>query len=237
MSSIICRDCGAEAVVGSRFCRQCGRQLEPPAATAFTEAATRTLDAHKRVAGQTADNLGAHPTGPAYLSPEQFSPMQAQPSAGIMAHRHKGRLWLFGFLAFLLLIAIVPFLVFMLVKISSHRGGPPVVSRPGVPHAPAQPTVPPPPGTGSDAGMDSSFVYPGAQTTLDVGGQGKSRVLQLTTRDPFDKVVDWYITKLKPTKTIRASGSNAVLKADKVTAVITSGGDETSIILKGATGG
>ena len=63
-------------------------------------------------------------------------------------------------------------------------------------------------------------------------GGGEGNVLQLATRDPVEKVVDWYVEKLKPKKHVEIPGGSAVLEADGVTAVITGSDEGTSIIIK-----
>ena len=81
--------------------------------------------------------------------------------------------------------------------------------------------------------VSKSLVYPGAQTILDVTSSGGSGVLQLKTADPIDKVADWYVAILKPTKTLRV-GPTVIMKSDNVSATLVSDGDNTNILIKQA---
>ncbi|MGH9901430.1 MAG: hypothetical protein ACRD68_06405, partial [Pyrinomonadaceae bacterium] len=108
-----------------------------------------------------------------------------------------------------------------------------------VPPVPAVPDIPPPPvppSTGGAEGVaNSSLVYPGAETMMNITQEDGGGMLQLRTTDPFEKVFDWYVAKIKPTKTIRTPGftSTAILRAEGVTAIITAaGGDQTTIMIK-----
>jgi hypothetical protein len=55
-------------------------------------------------------------------------------------------------------------------------------------------------------------------------------IIQLRTNDSFEKVVDWYVGKLNPSRTIR-KGDSAVLTGATTTAVIKDNEGETSILL------
>ena len=57
-------------------------------------------------------------------------------------------------------------------------------------------------------------------------------VLQMRTKDSPEKVTDWYVAQLKPTKHIQLPGRTAVLHAGKITAVITAADSETQILIK-----
>ena len=119
------------------------------------------------------------------------------------------------------LVVIVFIALASLAALTAFRGWkghhPPGAVRPPVPPAP---------------GSLNPLIYPGAGITMDLSESDGSHVLQLHTGDPIDKVVDWYIAQLHPTKNIRIPGSNTVLKADNTTAVITGGDGETNILIK-----
>ena len=76
-----------------------------------------------------------------------------------------------------------------------------------------------------------ALVYPGARTMLDVTSGSGTGVLQLQTNDDIDKVADWYLEHLKPTKTVRV-GPMVVLKNGSVTATIVSDSGSTNIMIK-----
>lgn len=81
------------------------------------------------------------------------------------------------------------------------------------------------------ASNNTSFIYPGAETTLDMKSEEGS-VVQLRTRDSYDKVVGWYVANLKPSKNIKLSESSVLLKSDKMTVGIASENDGTNITIK-----
>lgn len=62
-------------------------------------------------------------------------------------------------------------------------------------------------------------------------GDGGS-LLQLRTTDSYEKVIDWYIEKLKPRETTKMPGPSAILKSDKILSIIASEGGNTMIMLK-----
>lgn len=76
--------------------------------------------------------------------------------------------------------------------------------------------------------------YPGARTIVDVSGEDGGRVLQQETTDQFDKVTAWYASNLKPTKTIRATGTTVIMKNERITATIVGTGEGASIVIKQA---
>ncbi|HEY0322656.1 MAG TPA: zinc ribbon domain-containing protein [Pyrinomonadaceae bacterium] len=81
--------------------------------------------------------------------------------------------------------------------------------------------------------ISKSLVYPNSETIVDMKSVEGS-ALQLRTRDPFNKVVDWYVTNLKPTKTMKLTESNVLLKAGNITTVIAAEDNETNIVIKQA---
>jgi uncharacterized Zn finger protein (UPF0148 family) len=85
----------------------------------------------------------------------------------------------------------------------------------------------------SASSISRSLVYPNAETIVDMKSEEGS-ALQLRTRDPFNRVVDWYVANLKPTKTMKLTESNVLLKAGNITAVIAAEDNETNIVIKQA---
>jgi hypothetical protein len=66
---------------------------------------------------------------------------------------------------------------------------------------------------------------------MDVTKPGKA-VLQLTTNDPIEKVVDWYKARLEPDTSVTVPfTSMTVLKGKGVKAIITGGSGGTQIML------
>jgi len=111
---------------------------------------------------------------------------------------------------------------------------PPVTSGPVVP--PVPPAVPgiaaPPAGV-----VGNEFIYPGSKVNLQAN-TADGVTLQLQTTDSIDKVVTWYTTKLKPTKTVNpgfepGGARISIMEGENGKAVITGNDEGTSIIFKG----
>ena len=99
---------------------------------------------------------------------------------------------------------------------------------PSLPDTGPPPLVPPP--GGAPATSSNQLIYPGAETVLSVDS---GRVLQLRTGDSFEKVFAWYSSKLQPAQIIRPPGNEtAIIKAEKVAAVITAVDGHLTIMLK-----
>jgi hypothetical protein len=79
--------------------------------------------------------------------------------------------------------------------------------------------------------VSRSLIYPGAETVLDMAS-GDGSVLQLRTGDPFDKVVDWYVANLQPTKNARLSSTSVLLRKDQITVGIATEDNKTNILIK-----
>lgn len=77
----------------------------------------------------------------------------------------------------------------------------------------------------------AALIYPGSRTIVDMTSDG-GRAIHLETGDPLEKVVKWYDTSLKPTKTMRLTSTSIVLKNQNVTATIASEAGKTNILIK-----
>jgi hypothetical protein len=82
------------------------------------------------------------------------------------------------------------------------------------------------------ANTDALF-YPGSVTNMDQTTED-GRVIQLQTGDPLDQVVAWYTANLKPTKTMRVTGTTVVLKNQNITATVATEDNKTNILIKQA---
>ena len=78
---------------------------------------------------------------------------------------------------------------------------------------------------------DAKLIYPGSKTIVDVSS-GDGRAIQLQTSDSMERVIAWYETNLKPTKTMRLTSNSIVLKNDKVTTTLASEAGKTNILIK-----
>jgi hypothetical protein len=83
----------------------------------------------------------------------------------------------------------------------------------------------------SSATDDAKLIYPGSKTIVDVSS-GDGRSIQLQTNDSMERVIAWYETNLKPTKTMRLTSNSIVLKNDKVTATLATEAGKTNILIK-----
>ncbi|MEJ7575621.1 MAG: zinc ribbon domain-containing protein [Pyrinomonadaceae bacterium] len=237
MSAPICDRCGAQLHAEAKFCRQCGR---PQASFAGNskhesrlEAPTRTLDAHQSSASPT-NRWQSPPTTPAYLAPQAASPpLEAAPAQtqSLQPKRKKGISLVGLAVIFMFLLVSLVAIGFVVDRVILRR----VVRE--VSRRTDAPPIPPAPGDAGSAATDSALVYPGAQTTLDVDGDGEDKVRQLRTQDSFDKVVEWYTAQLKPTKTVRAPRINGatlnhtVLSNENITVVLTAQDKGTMILI------
>jgi hypothetical protein len=78
---------------------------------------------------------------------------------------------------------------------------------------------------------DDAWVYPGAETVVNTTTPD-GRAIHLRTPDPFDKVVAWYTTRLKPAKTMKLTDSIVVLRNGNVTVTLGVENNVTSILVK-----
>ena len=83
----------------------------------------------------------------------------------------------------------------------------------------------------NSATEDAKLIYPGSKTIVDVSS-GDGRAIQLQTTDSLERVIAWYETNLKPTKTMRLTSNNIVLKNAKVTATLATEAGKTNILIK-----
>lgn len=181
------------------------------------------------------------------MSPVEMSPTQpAYVTSTLERKGQKQSIWLLGTLATVALLFVVA-AIFALGIIKFNQGGktataPPIVTVPEPPRV-AVPEIPPPPQPPEPAAPSASnaisreFIYPEAEIMVDMASGSGGSLLQLRSADSYQKVLDWYLAKLKPDNIFRSPGQNgvgqnAILKSGNLMAVITSAGDETQIVLK-----
>ena len=78
----------------------------------------------------------------------------------------------------------------------------------------------------------SALIYPGAKTIVDMSNERGGRAVHLQTNDSLDRVADWYEETLKPSKVMRLTPANVVMKNDAVTATIAADGTTVNILIK-----
>jgi hypothetical protein len=173
------------------------------------------------------------------LPPDAGLP-QAAATSGIAPTGQKKTVIALAAIIGILLVALSVLAIFLFTRRPEDSSRvivlpPPLIdpSVPGIPKTP-RPPVPPqpdaPPGNTTTT-ISQDLIYPGAEITMEVKGEEKAKVVQLSTPDSFDKVVDWYVKKINPTKHVRIPGGNAVLKADDIAVMIMNGGNVTSILI------
>jgi zinc-ribbon domain len=231
MSNVTCANCGVEIVAGSRFCRRCGQPApDGSRERSVLEAETRIFTAPPTAHATPTQHINSPLTGPAYMSPGQS---QTPPAALTKPLEASGATTKWALIGLLLLLLIIPvaFAVVKMLKSGNSQTTPPVVTVPEIP--PPPPPPPPPAARGGSSATNSPLRYPGSETVMELTGQEEGHVLQLRTSDPLDKVVQWYVEKVKPTSTVKTPGDNVtVLRSEGVNVVITGGGAQTEIIIR-----
>lgn len=236
MSSVPCTSCGAEILPGTKFCRRCG---QPSLDTSsVSEAATRVFEATAERAAPT-QTWNAQPTGPAYISLAGASPLQDVTTRSLEhTTGSKQKTWLVAtIIALLLAVFVAAVAIGMILKgrtAQPTQTPPPVAAAPGtgLPPLPPLPPAPPaePPASGPSV-PTTELMYPGAETVMDMKSS-RDNLLELRTGDPLEKVVDWYMSKLKQAETIRTPGREAILRSGKTSVIISNRGSGSDILIK-----
>lgn len=172
------------------------------------------------------------------MSPGEAASPPSYATSNLEPRGNNRNVWLITLLATLLIISLVALGIIAYTKNTATTPQPPSVPAPENPGvgAPEIPHPPPPPPPGNRTGTNSisrDFIYPGAETLMDMTHSNEASLLQLRTTDSYQKVFDWYVAKLKPDSVFKPSDSNAILKSDKLVAIINSSGEGTIIMLKG----
>ncbi len=164
-------------------------------------------------------------------------PSQANETNRSLEVSRKSPQWVLIGSILIAVIALTALFVILLNRPSSTTTvSPPAVTRPELPTVPPPPPPMPPPGSTQGTTINRAYVYPGAEITMEVTSADEGNVLQLQTSDSFDKVVDWYTEKLKPTKVVKSKDPtsnviNVILEAGELKAIITTNGNGTTIML------
>jgi hypothetical protein len=198
---------------------------------------TRQLEEPRRYDAPTQLTNSA-PTAPAYMPPQwaqqsdAMPPQWVQPTAGMQSGGQKKMVIILASVIGVLLITLGALIFVMMNKTpvpssrSTIRIGPP-------PPGSEMPPPPPPPGIPGSAPttLAKELIYPGATVTMSVpGGEGKG-VTNLTVHDSFDKVMDWYLARVKPVKRVMLPGPSAMLKGDGIMVMITGASNEINILI------
>ncbi|HYM00921.1 MAG TPA: hypothetical protein VEZ90_18330 [Blastocatellia bacterium] len=231
----------------ARFCRRCGAQVGPGAASSSpSEATTWTLEQSPQPSIGTQPVLTPN-TAPAYLSPQTFPPVPLDTN-GLAPKRNTASVILFSLLLVVLLAVGAGFLTFEMARKGSQSSvevPPPPSKQVGdgtvVPQAPAVPPAPPAPptipGDTKSSGTSTtgeltleSLRYPGSQSTFNISGGGHGAMI-LSSQDPADKVAKWYSDRLQVKDSVVETGSTTILSGRGYRVVISSSGSETNIVV------
>jgi hypothetical protein len=256
MAAITCSQCGAEFDGPARFCRRCGNTLgagEPSISP--SEATTKSFDypaAQNPPEGSRTAPANQWPTAPAYLAPDQVGVAPQYPAfpgantQGFARKHSKAPFVILGILG-CVLVAVIAAFALIISQVGRHpsrsgytagpnSGGPgapdgPGQTIPGHPGIPIPPNPPGPPGPSNGiTGPLASLIYPGSQTVMNVEGDNGGSVVQLTSSDPTDKVVEWYVAKISPSKRVTLPFVGTILES-KQAKVIIRPGPPTTIML------
>jgi hypothetical protein len=240
MASVPCTNCGAALTPGTKFCRKCGQPSLD--AASVSEASTRIFEATAERAAP-AQTWGAQPTGPAYIAPSGAGPIQDATTRSLeqdAGNTLKSKLFIPVLVLLLLMVTALAVGLLLMGRgatstTTAPPQTPPVVTQPGtdLPPPPPPPVAPPfeEQPTAGPTVPSSQLKYPGAETVLDMK-TGRENMLELRTDDAANKVIDWYVDKLKPTQTIRPQGGEAILRTGRTTVIISGRGEATDIIIR-----
>src|SRR6185369_4563217 len=222
MADVWCSFCGAGIADSAKFCRACGRALDP------SELTTRNLEADSRFQNPTG-HVAQAITTPAYLAPSQ---VPAVPATNDLAKKPQSLALIITLAAVVgVLLFVLAIVLFLRFDSGTPRPDVPPVTIQVPPPPPGVPPPPPaPPAPGETATLDS-LAYPGAKTVMNVNSANGKSVLQLQTTDSPSKVVAWYKDKLKPTQHVDLPFGNSILKNGDTTVVITGIEDGTNILI------
>src|SRR6185503_5265734 len=222
MADVWCSFCGAGIADSAKFCRACGRALDP------SELTTRTLEPESRFQNPTAHVQQAITT-PAYLAPSQAPVV---PSTNDLAKKPQSRALIIT-LAALVGVLLFALAIVLFMRFDSGTPAPdiPVVSIPVPTPPPGAPPPPPPPPVPGDTAIPDSLAYPGAKTVMNINSAHGKSVLQLQTTDSPSTVVAWYKDKLKLTQNVDLPFGNSILKSGDTAVVITAVEDGTTILI------
>jgi hypothetical protein len=205
------------------------------------------------------------PTAPAYLGPQQMGsdqmtvspPYPAYPGTdtrGLAQKRSKAPFIILGVMGFVVVMVIAVFA--LVVSRMSSLGPGPGHERPGLgtnipPEPPGAgapghagnggiPDPPPPPpdmGGAPATGRFASLIYPGSTEIMNAQGDHGDGVISLSTQDPTDKVVDWYVARLPHAERVSVPFvGGAVITNDQATVIITPGSPTNIMLTKGKKG-
>ncbi len=224
MNTISCDNCGAVLISGARFCRQCGRPVPAMENVSVTEATTRLLNTPEAEA-EHGQNYTTNDSTPLATRP----PSKLHHTAHTDAPAHGRKVLSLSLAASLVLLVIFGALSALWYSARSvGTSTPPVITIPPVPAVPAVPPAFPPPGA---VISEQEFFYPNAKVEQTIVVSGEPQMTRLRTNDAFGDVVRWYETRFKLDDKIITPGTNAVLRINSTTIIITTEGEGTSIML------
>ncbi|MFL6214292.1 MAG: zinc ribbon domain-containing protein [Blastocatellia bacterium] len=230
MQEATCNRCGASIVLSAKFCRQCGNRLD------VSELTTRTLEepgADHQPFEHPTRPANAGITSPTYPPPAMIQPPPHTPvigSAPPTSNKTALLVILGAVMAMLIGLGVVAFLV--LNRQSALPVPPPPPPHPGQTERgtpPPPPGITPPPPPAVQTSLDPSLIYPGAKVVMDIGSED-ARVTHLQTTDDIEKVVAWYVERVKPKNDVKIPGGR-IISAEGINLLFNSTGDGTTIMV------
>lgn len=238
MQEATCNRCGASVILSAKFCRQCGNRLDA------SELTTRTLE-EPQADAQPFDHptrpANAGITAPTYAPPAMMQ-QQPPPPAPVLgsAPPTSNKTILFVILgvvmAMLIGLGVVAFLVLDRRTTVLVPPPPPNVEETQKDTQKSQRGIPPPPpppfpSSPGDAktSLDPALIYPGAKVVMDIASSD-GRVTHLHTTDDIEKVVSWYLERVKVKNDVTIPGGR-IINAEGVNLLISATGDGTLIMV------
>jgi len=195
-----------------------------------TEGTTRLLDTPEPQASFD-PNAYERPGGLAQAT----SPIhpQAQPTNRSLEAKKAPTNWLLLGSIIVVGLILTGVLIMLWNRPAATPAPPQIVIKRELPPIQPPPQPPPPPGVATQgSSIDRAWIYPGAETMMEMRDVSKGNFLQLQSSDSMDKIVKWYTEKIKPTRIIRETDSNIILVGAEMTAIINAEGERTIIMLK-----
>jgi hypothetical protein len=237
MTNLTCLECGTTLISGARFCRVCGQPVTAMDGSSVTEATTRILETPVADAGHAprfttaeATHLAASPRQPvAPVSPDSTAPKRRSMVLALTLIL-SGVMFVFCLLAFGVWYAVN--------STTTSTVGSTVLEPPMLEPPPPPPPPPAPPILDfADGTASATLIYPKATVTQNITSEGKTALTQLTSEDDFERVVEWYEKRLKPTDKIVVPGEQAILTVNQTTVIISEADGGTSIMVTNESGG
>jgi len=234
MTNLTCLECGTTLISGARFCRVCGQPVTAMNGASVTEATTRILETPVADTPHAPRFSTTEPTHLAASPQMQAAPL---PSNSPAPKRRSMVLVLTLILSGVMFaLCLLVFGVWYAVNSATPSTVGSTVMEPPPLEPPPPPPAPPIPDF-ADGATSATLIYPEATVTQNITHDGKTAMTQLTSGDGFERVVEWYEKRLKPTDKIIVPGQQAILSTNQTTVIISEADGGTTIMVTNESGG